>query len=155
MPLPLDDASPRRPVRIGRYDVHGLIGQGGMGAVYDAVDREHGVRVALKTLTHLQAHSVLQFKNEFRSVADLRHENLVQVYELGCHEGLWYFTMERVTGVDFVRWVRGTSAPAPHATADTIQVNPARDARPATDGPGPALPASIPRLREALAQLVR
>ncbi len=51
----LSSATPERPVRIGRYDVTGLIRAGGMGTVYDAIDREHGTRVALKTLTELAA----------------------------------------------------------------------------------------------------
>ena len=43
----------------------------------------------------------------FRAVADLSHPNLVPLYELGCHEGLWYFTMERVDGVGLLEVYAG------------------------------------------------
>jgi len=97
-------------IRVGRYDVVGLIGHGGMGEVFDAIDTDHGGRVALKTLgvRDLAPDRLLLFKNEFRAVADLSHRNLVPLYELSCHEGLWFFTMELVDGVDLVAGVGRT-----------------------------------------------
>ena len=85
----------------------GFIRAGGMGAVHDAIDHEHGGRVALKTLTHLSPDNLLRFKTEFRGVADVSHENLVPLYELACHDGLWFFTMERIDGSDFLSHLRG------------------------------------------------
>ena len=108
-PRDLAGATPEHPVRVGRYDVTGLIRAGGMGTVHDAVAREHGTRVALKTLNHLSPSGLLRFKSEFRSVADLSHPNLVAVYELSCHDDLWFFTMERIDGVGFIHWLRGES----------------------------------------------
>ncbi len=109
-PLELKEAVRGEPVRVGRYEVLGLIGEGGMGDVYDAIDTEHGGRVALKTLRgDLDPERLLLFKNEFRAVADLAHKNLIPLYELGHHDGLWFFTMERVDGVGLAHAIRRTT----------------------------------------------
>lgn len=106
----LREAVGKVPVRVGRYDVLGLIGHGGMGDVYEAIDTEHGGKVALKTLRvrELAPDRLLLFKNEFRTVLNLSHPNLVPLYELGCHDGLWFFTMERVDGVGLIDGIRRT-----------------------------------------------
>src|SRR5208282_1393572 len=87
----LSAATPETPVGLGPYDVTGLLGEGGMGRVYDAVQRPHGIRVALKTLSRMAPDNLLRFKSEFRSVAGISHPNLVSLYELGCHGDLWFF----------------------------------------------------------------
>lgn len=99
-----------QPVAVGRYDVIGRIGQGGMGTVYDAIDRTRGSRVALKTLSTTDVAAGVRLKREFRVVADMSHPNLAPMYELAHEDGLWFFTMEHVEGVDFARWARGTSS---------------------------------------------
>ncbi len=159
-PRNLGAATPEHPVRLGRYDVIGLIRGGGMGTVYDAIDRDHGTRVALKTLTHLAPASLLRFKREFRSVADLSHPNLVSLYELSCEDDLWFFTMERIDGSNFLAWLRGgsgrpSSGGRPELDDPTVRgrdaSTPARERLEAI----PTAPRSIPQLREAFAQLVR
>jgi len=65
-----------------------------MGVVYEALDEERGTRVALKTLRAWSADALLRFKNEFRSLLDTSHPNLVRLHELGESEGEWFFTME-------------------------------------------------------------
>jgi predicted ATPase len=151
-------ATPDQPVRLGRYDVTGLIGAGGMGTVYDAVDLDHGTRVAFKTLTSWDPSSLLRFKNEFRSVADLSHPNLVSLYELNEFEGLYFFTMDHIDGVDFVEWLRGAPVAVPSEEPDTVVGSPAaRNAQQTTtehDDATPRLPPSIPKVRDALAQLI-
>jgi len=114
----LATATTRRPVALGRYDVVGQLGQGGMGTVYEAVDRERDTRVALKSLIIEDAEGVLQLKREFRIVADVTHPNLAPVYELACVDGLWFFTMQHIDGVDFTSWVRG--GPDPYAEAACV-----------------------------------
>src|SRR5215471_10208873 len=78
-----------------------------MGVVYEALDRERNVQVALKTLTTSHPDAILRFKQEFRALADLHHPNLVSLGELHEEQGSWFFTMELVRGVDFLTWVRG------------------------------------------------
>jgi len=96
-----------RPAALGRYDVIGRLGSGGMGTVYEAIDRERGTRVALKTISVADVSLGVLLKREFRAVADLAHPNLAAVYELGSEDGLWFFAMERVDGDHFTRWARG------------------------------------------------
>ncbi len=152
-------ATPDNPVRLGRYDVTGQIGAGGMGTVYDALDLDHGTRVALKTLTSWEPENLLRFKNEFRSVADLSHPNLVSLYELNRVEDLWFFTMDHIEGVDFLEWLRGAPAAVPQEDTDTVVGSPqaARNAQQdliATSDATTCLPPSLPRVRDALAQLI-
>src|SRR5204862_2310890 len=91
-----------------RFEIRRRLGAGGMGVVYEAWDRERRTLVALKTLRQLEPKALLRFKNEFRALADLQHDNLVRLGELVAEDNQWYFTMELVKGIDFLAWVRGT-----------------------------------------------
>lgn len=82
------------------------LGAGGMGVVYEALDRERNTRVAIKTLHSLNADALLRFKNEFRAFQDLQHPNLVSIGELFCENNEWFFSMELVDGVSFLAYVR-------------------------------------------------
>ena len=77
-----------------------------MGVVYEAHDRETDKLVALKTLTRAEASHISRFKNEFRSLADVSHPNLVALYEFMADGQYWFFTMELVKGVNFLEYVR-------------------------------------------------
>src|SRR4051794_1951695 len=76
-----------------RFEIRRRIGAGGMGAVYEAYDRQRDMRVAIKTLLHLDPLALYRFKNEFRALADITHENLVRLYELVNEGRDWFFTM--------------------------------------------------------------
>ena len=167
----LEEATPERPVTLGRYDVVGRLGRGGMGTVYEALDRERKTRVALKALLAVDAAGGVQIKREFRTVADLAHPNLAPVYELACEEGLWFFAMERIDGEDLRRWARRGEA-VPRSNATTAASSPARTELPtlpeqSSRDNDPSAPrpdsergrASLPRrtmaaIREAFAELV-
>ena len=91
----------------GRYDVLRLLGHGGMGFVYEVFDREREVRCALKTLREVRPERILMLKNEFRSIARVRHSHLVRPGELFEDQGSWFFTMELVSGEDPIGWADG------------------------------------------------
>jgi hypothetical protein len=94
-----------------RFEIVRRIGEGGMGVVYEAWDRSRSAPVALKTLRQLDADALLRFKNEFRLLSDISHENLVRLGELFEHAGRWFFTMELVEGEDFLGYVVDAGAP--------------------------------------------
>jgi len=89
-----------------RFRIIRYLGSGGMGVVYEAFDREHGRRVALKLIRARAPDSLARFKNEFRSLQDIQHPNLVRMGELFIQDNQWFFTMELVEGVTFLRYVR-------------------------------------------------
>ena len=75
-----------------------------MGSVYLVYDKQLDTKVALKTLRVSSGLDLFRFKREFRSLADIRHVNLVTLYELVSDGDQWFFTMEYVIGVPFDRY---------------------------------------------------
>ncbi len=86
---------------LGDYEIVELIGQGGMGSVYKALDRKLDRSVALKLLgQHLGRNPsfIERFKREARSVAKVSHPNITHIYAIGEGSGHHYFVMELVEG---------------------------------------------------------
>jgi serine/threonine protein kinase len=155
-----------------RFAVVRRIGAGGMGVVFEALDRERGARVALKTLPRLDGEKLYHLKQEFRALTDVTHPNLAALYEL-CSDGeQWFFTMELIDGVDFLVHLRAGAGATAAETPTTPRVESFPGGMPtaahdsstqllAADGPsghalpGPALqsPEEWDRVRAALSQL--
>ncbi len=106
-----------------------------MGIVYEAFDRSRKQTVALKTLRHLEPQALFRLKNEFRALQDLQHPNLVTLGELFEDRGQWFFTMELITGVNFLEYVTlaGAVAPEERETAAAAPIARERLEEAATD----------------------
>ena len=89
-----------------RFTLLRRLGAGGMGVVFEAYDEERGELVALKTMRRVDPAALVRFKQEFRSLSDISHPNLVNLYQLFSVQDRWYFTMELIDGRDFLTYVR-------------------------------------------------
>ncbi|MFH1228530.1 MAG: tetratricopeptide repeat protein [Planctomycetota bacterium] len=81
-----------------RYQIEEKLGQGGMGAVYLALDQSLNRRVALKVITSDDKESLERFQREAQAIAKLKHPNIIQVYDVGLIKKQHYFTMEYIEG---------------------------------------------------------
>ena len=101
----------------GRFVIRRALGRGGMGTVYEAWDEEHHALVALKTLTHTDPGSLYYLKNEFRSLSEVTHPNLVALHEFFSDRDRWFFSMELIRGPRFDMHVRDMQPDDPESTA--------------------------------------
>jgi hypothetical protein len=108
-----------------RFELRRRLGEGGMGVVYEAYDRQRRELVALKTLQRVDARSFARLKREFRALHDLSHPNLVALGELFDQGAVPFFTMELVQGVDFLSFVRPGAAGAERLGSDHFRSPPA------------------------------
>jgi serine/threonine protein kinase len=83
------------------YEILGELGRGGMGVVYKARQIALDRTVALKMILHADhaaAEARARFRTEARAVARLQHPHIVQVFEVGEHQGQPYFSLEFCAG---------------------------------------------------------
>ena len=92
--------------QIGKYQVLGVLGAGGMGVVYRGMDKSVGREVAIKTLTEATDELRQRFLLEARSGV-LNHPNIVTVYDFGEQDGNPYIVMEFVKGDSLENLLRG------------------------------------------------
>jgi serine/threonine protein kinase len=89
------------PTQIGKYDVIGVIGRGGMGVVYQGRDSQLDRPVAIKMIVGVFAEHPDMLKRFFReaqSLGSLQHRNIVTVFDLGDYDGNPYLVMEYLEG---------------------------------------------------------
>src|SRR6266852_8875102 len=92
-----------------RYEIIRLLGQGGMGAVYQAYDRELERQVALKVIRGDMAANpeiLRRFKQELILARQITHKNVIRIFDLGQADGIKFITMEYVEGRDLHRLMR-------------------------------------------------
>ena len=108
----------------GRYEILQLLGEGGMGAVYKASDRELDRFVALKVIRPELASnpSILErFKQELRLAHQVTHRNVIRIYDLSEAGGVKFITMEFIEGRDLRALIREKKKFAPEEAVDIIQ----------------------------------
>lgn len=111
--------------RLGRFDVIGLLGAGGMGTVYRAYDSRLRREVAIKVLSPEFAadpQRLRRFEQEALAVARLAHPNILAVHDIGSHEGAPYIVTELLDGTTLREILNGQALPVPKAIAFAIQI---------------------------------
>src|SRR5713101_2721083 len=107
-----------------RYEILDVLGEGGMGAVYKANDRELKRTVALKVIRPDLARNpaiVERFKQELRLSHQVTHKNVIRIYDLGEGEGVKFITMEYIEGKDLRSLIREKKRFTPEEAVEVIQ----------------------------------
>lgn len=93
--------------RVGRHVIQGALGRGGMGEVYEALDTELERTVAIKVAR--VADDGGRMLAEGRLLAQLVHDNVIRVFDVGTHDGAVYIVMEFAEGSSLRRWLASRS----------------------------------------------
>ena len=117
--------TPKTPETLGRYVIVAELGRGGFSVVYKALDTSLDNRpVALKVLhPHLLVDPtfVLRFQHEAGAAANLRHPNIVVVYEVGEIDGTYYIAMEYLPGASLDELIKEEGPLAPRRAVKIIK----------------------------------
>src|SRR5271166_2704652 len=108
----------------GRYEIMGVLGQGGMGAVYKARDRELDRLIALKVIRPELATdpAILQrFKQELILARNITHKNVVRIFDLGEADGIRFISMEYVDGEDLRTLLRHAGKFSPQEAIAVVE----------------------------------
>ena len=110
------------PAKIGKYELQGVLGKGGMSAVYKGFDPAISRSVAIKTIAksaldegELQ-HLLARFRHEAQAVGRLAHPGIVQIYDYGEDDENAYIVMELVQGKTLLQHLRA------HANYDLREI---------------------------------
>src|SRR5262249_24235416 len=115
------------------YILEGELGRGGMGVVYKARLAKLGRMVALKMILraeHASDQERLRFQREAEALGKLRHEHIVQVYEVGEHQGSPFYSLEFVDGGSLHQHLGGKPMPPRQAARMGERLSLARHAAP-------------------------
>ena len=92
----------------GRYEIHELIGVGGMAYVYRAYDRVEDRWVAIKILKEEFSNNsdfLRRFRNESKAIAVLSHPNIVRVFDVSFGDQIQYIVMEYIDGITLKQYI--------------------------------------------------
>jgi Tol biopolymer transport system component len=111
---------------VGPYEIVSQLGQGGMGAVYRALDsrldRAVAVKVLLRNLAD-DAEALARFEREAKAVAQLSHPNILAIHDFGQHEGSVYAAMELLEGETLRDRLKDGALPVSKALELALQIS--------------------------------
>lgn len=102
----MPDWKPKQPIQNGRFIIQKVLGGGGFGVTYSAIEYSIGQLVVIKTLNQQQQNQAdfeerqVKFVNEALVLKGCKHPHIVLVYELIKEDGLWGIVMEHIDGQD-------------------------------------------------------
>ena len=109
----------------GRYRLERKLGEGGMGAVYEAEHTGLGKHFAVKVLLDMftkQRDVLLRFQQEARTASTIGHENIIDIVDIGEEkDGRWYIVMELLKGHDLAHALRDGGALPPARAASILR----------------------------------
>jgi len=111
--------------RLGRYEILGALGAGGMGEVYRAKDTELDRDVAIKVLPEGMAQDpdrIARFEREARLLASLSHQNIATLHGLEEHEGQRFLIMELAEGETLAERLQKGLVPVDEALEIALQI---------------------------------
>jgi len=115
------------PDKIGKYEILGELGKGGMGVVYRGFDPAIGRAVAIKAITKASLdadelkHVLARFRNEAQAVGRLVHPGVVQIYDYGEDDQVAYIVMELVNGKTLAQHLAQETHYEPHEVGEIIR----------------------------------
>jgi eukaryotic-like serine/threonine-protein kinase len=115
--------APLNTPRIAGYEIQRILGRGGMGVVYQALQVNLKRVVALKMILQSGADEVglKRFHTEAEAVAHLQHPHIIQIHEIGEHEGRPYLSLEYVDGGTLSRKL-ARGLPMPREAAQLVEM---------------------------------
>jgi serine/threonine protein kinase len=115
----------RRGYKLDHFEILELIGRGGMGDVYRGLDLRLKRDVALKVLPAdfaCDPASVVRFEREARAASALSHPNIIQVYQVGHNDGIYWIASELVSGHSLRHLIERGAVPVRRAIEIAIQI---------------------------------
>ena len=111
--------------RLGRYEIRSLIGEGGMGQVYQAIDTALGREVAIKVLPPDLARAsdrLKRFEQEAKAAGALNHPNILAIYDVGTHNDAPYVVSELLEGETLRERLKTSALPLRKSVDYAVQI---------------------------------
>lgn len=97
-------------VLANKFEIVSIIGKGGVGRVYKAIDNSLDTEVAIKVMSNFDERQIARFKREARATRGLDHQNILRIYEYGSDDRYAFIVMELLEGKPLSSLIDGQSS---------------------------------------------